>query len=213
MHTRHGLMTITRLHICLPCINSKGLQGANLMVEPHWWIWHPTWHLRVESRHQNGHQHIIYQNSGRFNSEKRTYLWRTHSIIGISQKRHWRWRLLLWHGGRANNTFTLRVVVEPLHTDPMLQEAPFMEGATVTDETDDSPEDTTVTGRVVVVAIVETWDITNYKNVQEAYGHPMCWCPQTPNRWGTPPNPLHKGNIPHITCRNHKNILMHREAN
>ena len=28
------------------------------------------------------------QNGRRFNSEKETYLWRTHSIIGISQKRH-----------------------------------------------------------------------------------------------------------------------------
>ena len=45
--------------------------------------------------------------------------------------------------------------------------SPIREGATVTDETNDSPEDTTITGGVVVVAIVEMWDIMNYKNVQE----------------------------------------------
>ena len=105
MHTRCGTMTITRLHICLPWVNSKWLQRC----KPQWLssprsIWHPTWHLKVESRHQNGHQIYNIQNSGRLNSEKETYLWRTHSIIGISQKRHRRWRLLLWHRGRANNT-------------------------------------------------------------------------------------------------------------
>ena len=47
------------------------------------------------------------------------------------------------------------VVAEPHHADPTLYEAPS-EGATVTDDIDDIPEDTTVTGGVVVVAVVET---------------------------------------------------------
>ena len=44
------------------------------------------------------------QNGGRLNSEKETYLWRTHSIIGISQRKHWRWSLLLQHRNGAKNT-------------------------------------------------------------------------------------------------------------
>ena len=35
---------------------------------------------------------------------KKTYLWRTYGIIGISLKRQQIWRLLLWHRGKANNT-------------------------------------------------------------------------------------------------------------
>ena len=31
-------------------------------------------------------------------------MWRTHGVIGISLKRHQRWRLLLWQRGKANNT-------------------------------------------------------------------------------------------------------------
>ena len=45
-----------------------------------------------------------------------------------------------------------RVVVEP----PWLTGNPVREGATDTDDTDDRPEDTTVTGGVVVGAVVET---------------------------------------------------------
>ena len=41
------------------------------------------------------------------------------------------------------------------------------EEATVTVETNDRPEDTTITRVVVVIAIVETCDIMYYKNVQE----------------------------------------------
>ena len=48
------------------------------------------------------------------------------------------------------------MVAEPLHTDPSLLETPVREGAMVTDETKDRPEDTTVNGGVVVIAIVET---------------------------------------------------------
>ena len=40
-----------------------------------------------------------------------------------------------------------------------LTEYPIREGATVTDDTDEGPEDTTVTGGVVVGTIVEMWDI------------------------------------------------------
>ena len=42
---------------------------------------------------------------------------------------------------------------------------PVREGATVTDDMEDRPEDTTVTGGVVVGAVVETWDIVHYKRV------------------------------------------------
>ena len=45
-----------------------------------------------------------------------------------------------------------RVVVEPCHADPSLLGNPVRAGATVTD---DKPEDTTVTGGVVVGAVVE----------------------------------------------------------
>ena len=44
-----------------------------------------------------------------------------------------------------------RVVVEPCHADPSF---PDREGATVTDDMEDRPEYTTVTGGVVVGAIV-----------------------------------------------------------
>ena len=39
---------------------------------------------------------------------------------------------------------------------PWLIGNPIREGATITDDTDDRPEDTTVTGGVVVGAVVET---------------------------------------------------------
>ena len=42
----------------------------------------------VYTRHQNGYQTYNIKNGGRLSSEKETYLWRTHSIIGISQKRY-----------------------------------------------------------------------------------------------------------------------------
>ena len=48
-----------------------------------------------------------------------------------------------------------RVVVEPHHADPKLTGKPVREGATVTDDSDDRPEDTTVMGGVVVGAVVE----------------------------------------------------------
>ena len=44
------------------------------------------------------------QNSWKLNSVRETYLWTTHGIIGISMKRQLRWRLLLQHSGKANNT-------------------------------------------------------------------------------------------------------------
>ena len=44
-------------------------------------------------------------------------------------------------------------------TMPWLTGNPVREGATVTDDTDDRPEDTTVTGGEVVGAVVEMWDI------------------------------------------------------
>ena len=105
VHTWCGPMTITRWHICLPWVNSKGLQWCKPQwLSPQGWIWHPAWHLKVESRHQNRHQTYNIQNGGRLNSEKETYLWRTHGIIGTGLKRHQRWRLLLWHRGMAKNT-------------------------------------------------------------------------------------------------------------
>ena len=48
-----------------------------------------------------------------------------------------------------------RVVVEPCHADPSLLGNAVREGATVTDDTEDRLEDTSVTGGVVVRAIVE----------------------------------------------------------
>ena len=49
------------------------------------------------------------------------------------------------------------MVVEPLHADPMLHGKPYQgRSHMVTDETDDSPEDTTLTGGVVVIAVTET---------------------------------------------------------
>ena len=45
-----------------------------------------------------------------------------------------------------------RVVVEPCHGS---LETRVREGATVTNDTDDRPEDTTVTGEVVVGAVVK----------------------------------------------------------
>ena len=73
----------------------------------------------------------------------------------------------------------------------------------VTDETDDSPEDSTLTGGVVVIAVVDMGNIMNYKKVQdEAYRQPVVVMPPNPQHMGnTPQSPKHKGNIPHITCR------------
>ena len=106
VHTWCGPMTITRLHIYLPRVNSKGLQWCKTQqLSPRGEYGIQQWHLKVESRHQNRHQTYNIQNCGRLNSEKENYLLRTHGIIGISLiKRHWRWRLLLWHRGKANNT-------------------------------------------------------------------------------------------------------------
>ena len=105
MHTWCGLMTITRLHICLPWVNSREMQWCKAQwLSPYRWLWYPAWHLKVESSHQNRHQTYNIQNGGRLNSEKETYLWRTHGIIGTGLKRHQRWRLLLWHRGMAKNT-------------------------------------------------------------------------------------------------------------
>ena len=60
----------------------------------------------------------------------------------------------------------------------------------VTDETDESPEDTTVTGGVVVIGVVDTQDIMNYKKVQgEAYGYPMVLMPPIPQHMGGHPKP------------------------
>ena len=110
-------------------------------------MWHPVWHLKVENRPQNRHQTYNIQNSGRLNSEKETFLWRTHGMIGISLKRHQQWRLLIQDSVSG-------VVTEPHHADPMLQEVLSKEGAIVTDEIDDIREDTIVTRGVVVIAMV-----------------------------------------------------------
>ena len=48
-----------------------------------------------------------------------------------------------------------RVVVEPCHADPSLLETLSGKGATVTDDADNRPEDTTVTGGVIVRTIVK----------------------------------------------------------
>ena len=56
-----------------------------------------------------------------------------------------------------------RVVVEPHHANPSLLETPVREGAIVTDDMEDMPEDTTITEGVVVRAVVEMWDIMHYK--------------------------------------------------
>ena len=105
IHTWCGLMNITRLHICLLLVNPQGLQWCKPQcLSPQGWIWHLVWHLKVESRHQNRHQTYNIQNGGRLNSEKETYLWRTHGIIGIGLNGHQRRRLLLWHRGMSNNT-------------------------------------------------------------------------------------------------------------
>ena len=43
---------------------------------------------------------------------------------------------------------------------------------------------------------------------------PLCAdAPKPPTDEGTPPNPQHKGNIPHITYIYPQNILMHRKVN
>ena len=46
------------------------------------------------------------------------------------------------------------VVVEPYHADPTIVGSPIKEGAMVTNDRDDISEDTTVTGVVVVIAMV-----------------------------------------------------------
>ena len=106
VHTWCGPMTINRLHICLTWVNSKGLQWYKPQwLSPQGWKWHPVWHLKVESRHQNRHQTYNIQNRWKLNSDKETYLQRTNSIIGTSLRRHQRWRgLLLWHRDMAKNT-------------------------------------------------------------------------------------------------------------
>ena len=49
------------------------------------------------------------------------------------------------------------VVAEPHHAEPIIIGSPIKEGAIVTNYTVDKPEDTTVTGRVVVIVMeVET---------------------------------------------------------
>ena len=65
-------------------------------------IKHGTWKQKAYTRTDT--KHIKIQNSERLNSERETYLWRTHGITGISLKGHLRWSLLLWHSGKANNT-------------------------------------------------------------------------------------------------------------
>ena len=102
VHSWCWLMTITRSHIYRPWVSSKELQWC----KPQWlcpqsWIQHPAWHWKYTPEDT---KHIKIQNSGRLNSERETYMWRTHGIIGISLKRHLRWRLLLHHSGKANNT-------------------------------------------------------------------------------------------------------------
>ena len=104
MHTWCGPMTITRLCICLPWVLQGVAMVQNGGLSHKGWIWHPAWHLKLESRHQNRHQTYNIQNGGRINSEKETYLWRTHGIIGTGVKRHHRWGLLLWYRGMAKNT-------------------------------------------------------------------------------------------------------------
>ena len=97
VHTWCGPMAITRLYIYLPWVNSKGLQWCKpQQSSPKGWIWHLAW--------QSRYQTYNIQNGGRLNSEKETYLWRAHGIIGTGLKRHQRWRLLLWHRGMAKNT-------------------------------------------------------------------------------------------------------------
>ena len=85
----------------------------------------------------------------------------------------------------------------------------------VTDETDDSPEDTTVTRGAVVIAVVEN---LRHNELQE-HARRSIWTPHVlmppklPTDGEHPPNPQHKGNIPCITCRYPQNIQMHGQAN
>ena len=59
-----------------------------------------------------------------------------------------------WQGQQLiQSTLVSAAVAEPHHSNPMLQEAPSR-GATVTNESDDKPEDTTITKKVVVIAMV-----------------------------------------------------------
>ena len=84
--------------LCITGVGQTSLPGCTYachgklqsvaMVQTHRWKQHPTLHLKAESIHQKRHQTYFIQNSGRLNSEKETYLWRTHGIIGISLKRH-----------------------------------------------------------------------------------------------------------------------------
>ena len=171
---------------------------------------------RKQNRHQNRHQTYNLQNGGRFNCEKETYLQRIHGIFGISLKRHQRWRLLLWHWSKANNTSRNLSVSSGGRTTshwPSIAGSPIKEGAMVTDERDDKPEDMTVTDRVVVIAVVvEAWDImkttkksttawsiTDIQISSPVRSSPqtenngctdrhqnawqMCWCPPDPNTW------------------------------
>ena len=47
------LMTIIMMHICMSWVCSEWLQWCKpQQLIPHWWIWHPAWHLEAGSIYQ-----------------------------------------------------------------------------------------------------------------------------------------------------------------
>ena len=88
------------------------LQRADMVqtpiVEPpigEYGIQHGTWQQKTYTITDT--KHIKIWNGGKLNSERETYLWRTHGITGTSKKKHLRQRLLLQHSSKVNNTSRL----------------------------------------------------------------------------------------------------------
>ena len=125
VHTWCGWLTIARLHICLQLVSSKVLQWCKLKcMSPHRWIWHPAWHLKVESIHQNRHQ-----------TWKNTKWWEAHFWKRNLPVKDWQhnWHkpeeasemevaaASQWHHQQHLQSALVSVVVaEPHHVDPML---------------------------------------------------------------------------------------------
>ena len=176
--------------------------------------------LVPKSRKQAPEQTPTYniQNGGRLNSEKETYVWRTHSIIGISQKRHWRWRLLLWHRGRANNTF-----IASQHQGWLLIHSMLIHCCRNPHQ---GRSHSHWWNRWQPRRHHHNWRSSSHslsRNVRhnelQECTRISTWTPHVlmlpkPQQMGEhPPNPWHQGNIPHVTYRYPQHIPMHREAN
>ena len=93
-------------HLCLPRLNSKGLQCyKSQWLSPNWWTWQLHVNLKAEGKHHNKTPLHDNKITGRLNFEKGAYLWRTNDTAGICLRRHLGLMLLLlWYVGWASRT-------------------------------------------------------------------------------------------------------------